>query len=209
MDKPLICVGVMSYHKLAQDPEGSATFAKSENNGKTHKYIPGTWEAKTNATELDPFHTHFLMVEDSEGADDNTKARQVRAEFERYLSSNDVSGDGIQTPKVVLVMSGGIQTFKQVRDALDPTDPSTGTSVPVLVITNTGNAAEDIAYYAATGKFNFEQNPTEERNDKYKEVARMYIPEIVALGKQTGPHARPRALQAQRRPTVAAKLMPL
>ena len=33
--------------------------------------------------------------------------------------------------KVVLVIAGGLKTFRDVRDALDPTDLSTGTSVPV------------------------------------------------------------------------------
>ena len=37
----------------------------------------------------------------------------------------------VRLSKVVLVIAGGLQTFRDVRDALDPTDISTGTSVPV------------------------------------------------------------------------------
>lgn len=90
--------------------------------------------------------------------------------------------------QVVLVIGGGAATFERVRDALDPGDPATGTSVPVLVVTNTGGAATDIAYYVATGTFMWHQMSStfDFRTLGYRQAAEKYLPEILALGKQTG-----------------------
>jgi hypothetical protein len=60
-------------------------------------------------------------------------AKGFRERLEKHISSTDVSGDQIQTPKMLLVVSGDALVFDWVVGALDPNDESTGTSVPVLV----------------------------------------------------------------------------
>lgn len=49
---------------------------------------------------LNRHHTHFVMVD---GAD----AMPFRMRLEKYISDYDISGDEIQTPKVLLVVCGG------------------------------------------------------------------------------------------------------
>ena len=179
-NEPPICVGVCDFGELSQDAACRHEFGRTDSNGKVHRYTADEGDAGSGPTVLDPFHTHFLMT-DRVGAGDgeaDANAKTVRSSFEKYVSSKDVSGDGIQTPKVrsrgphtapaaltksptcaspngretvlcalgvmtllvpprvrlskvVLVIAGGLQTFRDVRDALDPTDISTGTSVPV------------------------------------------------------------------------------
>ena len=51
-----------------------------------------------------------------------------RNRLEKYISDFDISGDEIQTPKVVLVIGGDARAFRIVRDSLDAQDPSTGLS---------------------------------------------------------------------------------
>ena len=55
----------------------------------------GTFEPQEN-------HTHFIMVEGFDG----NGAKSFRERLEMHISSNDVSGDEIQTPKMLLVISG-------------------------------------------------------------------------------------------------------
>ena len=51
--------------------------------------------------DLDSRHTHFIIVDGPlEGADG------LRDRLEYYISSQDVSGDGIQTPKLIIVING-------------------------------------------------------------------------------------------------------
>ena len=90
--------------------------------------------------ELEDHHSHFVMVE-------GDGAVPFRERLERHISSNDVSGDQIQTPKMLLVISGDENVFEWVLKALDKDDPSTGTSVPVLVLGDSGGAAHDIWQY--------------------------------------------------------------
>lgn len=216
---PPVCIGFCEYDQISQDVACKNDFSRSESNGMLHRYgAEEEAEGSDKRTVLDPFHTHFLMsdrvaaaagesshgqvtfTQDANGQSDAgtdgdgpQDASSVRSALEKYLSSNDVSGDGIQTPKVVLVIAGGLSTFREVRNALDPTDASTGTSVPVLIVTNSGYAAQDIAYYCATGKLPWEEGSAmrldqnhEWRKPAYKKEAERFLPEILALGKQTG-----------------------
>ena len=46
------------------------------------------------------------------------------------LPSQDVSGDGIQTPKLLIVIGGDAHTLEWVRNGLDDKDPATLTAAP-------------------------------------------------------------------------------
>ena len=137
--------------------------------------------------ELDPRHSHFLMVDGG-----RAEAARLRAEFARYISDHDVSKDGIQTPRMILLVGGDAASFKYIHDALDPSDPLTGTphksephyygsryvhtrlsqslvllrtclvtslgelllsgtAVPVLVVSDSDGAAEDIFRFVTLG----------------------------------------------------------
>ena len=56
----------------------------------------------TSAFELEAHQSHFLMVEGSSAS----AACGLRRRLERHISSNDISGDQIQTPHVLLVIAG-------------------------------------------------------------------------------------------------------
>jgi hypothetical protein len=100
---------------------------------------------------------------------------------------------------MVLVLSGDADVFQFVKEALDPDDPATGTSVPVLVLPDSGGAAHDIYTYildcpgtwdaaAATRRL-----PTVDgkgRDADYCGKAANYLPEILRLGKLTGQNSK-------------------
>ena len=156
---------------------------KSHVNGKVHRYSAAAIEpADALKVDLDSSHTHFIVVdgtqEDAEG---------LRDRLEYYLSSNDVSGDGIQTPKLLVVIGGGPATLKWVRNGLDKEDEATQTAVPVLVIAKSGGAASDIWRYCCPGP-NY-LKPIEaggERDEAYLAACAKWLPEIERLGKKTG-----------------------
>ena len=76
---------------------------------------------------LDTHHTHFLLVDDA----DAERVDEFRKALEKFMTDADLSGDGIPTPMMLLVVSGDASVFKWVRDALD--DQDDGLSLPVLV----------------------------------------------------------------------------
>lgn len=131
---------------------------------------------------IDTHHSHFFMVDDK-----LITAELLRGTIEKYISDTDISKDSIQTPKVVLLIAGDAAAFKHIRDQLDPSDPQTGTAVPVLVLADSGGAAEDIHRYHETGEF-----PTidEHRDEAYIAEAKAHLPEIKRLGELTGQNSR-------------------
>ena len=102
--------------------------------------------------------------------------------------SVQVSGDGIQTPKLLVVIGGDASTLEWVRNGLDDKDPATLTAVPVLVIAETGGAASDIYLYCSPESPAY-LKPIEAgstRNEAYVAACAKWLPEIEHLGKQTG-----------------------
>lgn len=133
--------------------------------------------------ELDVQHSHFLMVD---GPPEN--ADLLRGTIEKYISDTDVSNDNIQTPKVVLCIAGGASVFKHIRDQLDANDASTGTAVPVLVLADSGGAAEDIYNYFMNEVL--PQQDDDERDAEYVREGEKWLPDIKTLGKMTGQNSR-------------------
>ena len=121
------------YRYRAADAAGTSKAtpgAAPEGRGGSSKVAPKQ-PARESLTlhDLDSRHTHFVMSDGGlEGADG------LRDRLEYYISSQDVSGDGIQTPKLLVVINGDVSTLEWVRGGLDDKDPATLTAVPVLVI---------------------------------------------------------------------------
>ena len=82
-----------------------------------------------NGIELDSHHTHLVIVDGEQEA-----ANGLRDRMEYFISSQDVSGDGVQTPKLLLVVGGDASTLDWVCNGLDASDSATLTAVPVLII---------------------------------------------------------------------------
>ena len=147
-------------------------------------------------SSLDQYHTHFILVDEVEEATveaESTESSLFRGVLERFISDNDVSKDGIQTPKVLFVLGGDQQTLRVVRDALDPNDVSTGTSVPVLVLPDSGGASADIwrAWQRRhSGDDDFSWLPTADRCPAYMQLAPALIRDIVRFGMNTGKNNR-------------------
>ena len=133
--------------------------------------------------ELEEHHSHFVMVE-------GDGAVSFRERLERHISSNDISGDQIQTPKMLLVISGDAHVFEWVLKALDKDDPSTGTSVPVLVLGDSGGAAQDIwEYWGGSWDAPARKLPEVDgrlRDANYVKVATELLPRILEYGMDTG-----------------------
>ena len=68
---------------------------------------------------LDACHSHFVFIDSA--LDDHVEvARKKRNEIEQQISNNDMSGDGIETPLVTVVLGGdpkSLWTLKEVRRA--------------------------------------------------------------------------------------------
>lgn len=92
--EPPMCVGVTAFKKISFDKSAVFAFSNKDYNGRVQQYNSSPAVGDDALSPLDPYHTHYLMVEDEAHVD------TLRGRFERYISSNDVSGDGIQTPKV-------------------------------------------------------------------------------------------------------------
>jgi hypothetical protein len=137
MDDGPTCVGVVDLDALRHRQAILQT-----RNGRVLKYdeaatsSAGASEAAGGGGgggELEPFHTHFLLT-------DGRGASRFRARFEKRISSFDISGDGVRTPQVVVVVGGGPSAFERVAMLLEQ-------GVPVLVVRETGGAALDIYKY--------------------------------------------------------------
>lgn len=126
------CIGVIATERLDQERRLAEL-----RNGSTYKYR--SRPTNGHVQSLEASHTHFVLIDN--------EALDLRMRFEKRISSFDISGDGINTPKVLLVIAGDHTVFEQVAKALDPSDPSTGVAVPVLVIADSGGAASDIKNY--------------------------------------------------------------
>jgi len=136
-----------------------------------------------NGIELDSHHTHLVIVDGEQEA-----ANGLRDRMEYFISSQDVSGDGVQTPKLLLVVGGDASTLDWVRNGLDATDSATLTAVPVLIIAGSGGAAGDIYQYCCPDspgyKVPIEAGGT--RSEEYVTACNDLLPEIEKLGKLTG-----------------------
>ena len=145
-----MCLGLPALETLA-----ARESLRMVQHGMVHHYVErtngaaaerGVWSdevqtipRRTNL-ELDANHTHFFITRN--GGED--AALNFRNELRKYCSLNDLSHDDIQTPQVLLLISGDASVFKKVHDALDEEDPETNASVPVLVISDSGGAAADV-----------------------------------------------------------------
>ena len=137
------------------------------------------------AAPLCRLHSHFLLV-DSGSADGQSGERLLRRQVERYLCEHDISGDGVKTPMVLLVINGDVESLERAIEALETPsgEPSSGSARPVLVMADSGGAAEDIFNYSER-----QQLPDPERRSKeYCTQAALLLPRIVELGKVAGPN---------------------
>lgn len=184
------CVGIVDIDAVRQN-EG----LRETRLGEVFKYEASAGSKSSGGKVLEAYHTHFLLV-------DNFAASHFRARLERRISSFDLSGDGVRTPQVILVIGGDADTFETVARALDESDPATGTGVPVLVIKETAGAALDIYNYVyGTAKAptswpppNQDDDPSTRRllpdassvDPAYISKAKQWLPKILKHGNRTG-----------------------
>lgn len=111
----------------------------------------GKWPAKyttvagkmTIECPLDPNHTHFLLIDNGSVRKYGTEI-EFRAELERSISNSPtyISSEGydnLNIPIVCVVLEGGVNTIKAVKNAI-----VSGT--PCIVVQGSGRAADILAY---------------------------------------------------------------
>jgi hypothetical protein len=161
------------------------------------------------AAPLQPQHGSFILL-DAEpgqagdgGRDGNARPEEVlREALERHINAEDLSGDGVKTPIVLVLINGDADSLRRVDAALSRSDP-------VLVVLGTGGAADDIhALYswqaahegraaggdsAMRGEHEHTEwlRPGPRKTKEYMDAARRLIPHILACGAQTGANASP------------------
>ena len=123
--------------------------------------------------DLDPNHTHFVMVDDgSEGK--FGKETQVRAALEDAICNGKASNatQGLPPPAMVqLVLAGGPFTLETVFATLNK-------GRPVVVLPESGGAAQHIYDFVKRGQYPQGASP------EYLEKAQKLLPEIKRLGEQ-------------------------
>ena len=117
------CVGICDYDSVLYSDRLSQS-----SNGDVFRYVappkPTSRAARRQAelqaaaakksgpkVRLDSAHSCLLMVDAHGGG------AAFRARLERRMSSFDISGDGIRTPMVLLVIGGDVSTFQHVAAA--------------------------------------------------------------------------------------------
>ncbi|KAL1519033.1 hypothetical protein AB1Y20_003301 [Prymnesium parvum] len=163
------CVGFAPWGQLSEQhalkaQEGNVHFLSSDQ----HSAIGG------GAATLASCHSHYVLVDD--GTADSDAARRVRTQLRMFISTSDVSGDGIETPVISLVFNGDEGTLQMILIALRD-DMS-----PVAIFAGTGGAAWDVYNYYHHGRL----PSSAERSEAYVRVASELLPEIVTCGKYTG-----------------------
>ena len=158
-------------------------------------------------SRLDALHSHFVLVDDG-SADGQAGERKLRGQLERYLCEHDVSGDGVKTPMVLFVINGDVESLLWVIEALEPQSsesihdspskrarrlaPSVSSvcsTRPVLVMADSGGAAEDIFNYINQEA---RQLPDpERRSEEYCTQAELLLPRILELGQITALNKTP------------------
>ncbi|XP_076450410.1 transient receptor potential cation channel subfamily M member-like 2 [Babylonia areolata] len=90
---------------------------------------------------LDHNHTHFLLVDDGSEGKFGTEIK-FRSKLESYISQKVETGvtetQSVNVPSVLIVVEGGINTMKTVRESITR-------KIPVVVIDKSGRAADFIA----------------------------------------------------------------
>lgn len=197
----LPCLGIASWEKVAQRGE----LAKART-GRCVMYEnpKGTSYAGPDDLHLQPRHSHFLLLEDDARGGKGDGRGRLRKGLENFINEEDLSGDGVKTPIVLLVVNGGAETLERLCDALseEPQDP-------ILIVAGTGGAADDIfAYHNWRSRQEGESRtqgdsgvPGEHeaaqwlaagpgRSAAYLDAARRLVPRIYERGQQKGHNSK-------------------
>ncbi|KAJ8309654.1 hypothetical protein KUTeg_012798 [Tegillarca granosa] len=122
------------------------------------KYIP-------NESYLDPNHTHFILVDDGT-VHQFGKEIVFRALFENAVSNikTNTGKNAVSIPVVLLVLQGGPNTLKTVKQAIY-------NEIPVVVIEETGKAADIIAYaFHNSGEMEMDAKDQHGKDEKKTQV---------------------------------------
>ncbi|OWF39754.1 Transient receptor potential cation channel subfamily M member 2 [Mizuhopecten yessoensis] len=116
--------GVVAYREDLREAIG---------NDKVYR-TPKETNSNGNETCLDPNHTHFLLVDDGTPQQFG-KEILFRAGIEKAVSNLRTSGKEAMVPVVLLVVEGGPNTIKTVKEAVD-------NDIPTVLIKGSGKAAD-------------------------------------------------------------------
>jgi hypothetical protein len=191
------CIGINSWHSIL----GREMLERA----KSGQCLIYDRSSGRGAAPLQPQHGTFLLLDADPSQAERGAARPeevLREALEQYVNAEDLSGDGVKTPIVLVLINGNADSLRRVDAALTRGDP-------VLVVLGTGGAADDIhALYSwqaehgtqAAGGDSAMQGehehqewllPGPRKSKEYMETARRLIPHIVACGAQTGANVSP------------------
>jgi len=167
--------------------------------GSVHYYYykPSKWESERShgTLALNPYHSHFVFVEDgSNAAPDRvtSPAVAVRNNLCAHLADKDLSGDAVKTPVVLMMVNGDAVTIEMVKAAV------VDESGPCVVFSDSGGAAADLYAYASSGRTEAERRGTlDELAAKadfpaYRDALLRHFPAIMAAGSCRGHNGRQR-----------------
>ena len=98
------CIGFAPWSQLAEQR------ALKQVQGNIYFSTPGKGGGGEGAGShtLAPSHSHYLLIDD--GTTNGAAATGVRTALRMFISNNDVSGDGIETPVLSIVLNGDLVT---------------------------------------------------------------------------------------------------
>ena len=125
-----VCLGICSWRQVHRKEE-----LEKHARGKILPYP--RLEVPEDRGQLDMNHSHFLLVDGGEGSDWGAEVG-VRAAVEDALCSRPKKRGGLDTPRVLLVVNGGLVSLEVVLAALKRAQP-------VVALADSGGAAGHLA----------------------------------------------------------------
>ena len=123
-----VCLGIGVWNKVDR-----RELLEAHARGKILAY--GKGEVAPGRAALDPNHTHFLLVDGGSSEEWGVEV-ELRAAVEGALCS--IKDGGLETPRVLLLVNGGMVSLRVVLQALNH-------SQPVVALADSGGAATHLA----------------------------------------------------------------
>ena len=171
-------VGQVSYFKHRKQPHSSTSDVFRDDRDEDDEL-------------LEACHSHFIFIDCDAEHDGVDVGRDMRNAIQQHISNADLSGDGIETPCVAVVIGGDVKdlrTVEEVKYALECHNP-------VVVLAGSGGTADDICRCSRGGLEYFrkqcnvvkELSPGDYKDPMVRTEAYCQILEkIQELGQETG-----------------------
>ncbi len=90
----------------------------------------------SGSKQLEPNHTHFILVKDRDKENENEDEAKIRNKLVSSIALQNIKGSKANVPALYLVFGGGVTAIETVHDVV------VNSKLPVLLIPSSGGAAD-------------------------------------------------------------------